>query len=84
MKRLLIRLRARVRVIRAWLAERHAAMAALGSQSSLEYGEWIGADATVVCRDQFLHVARMHALRVAERNTNRAVRRAQQIGALRA
>lgn len=83
MKRLVIRLRARSRVIRAWLAERHAAMAALGSQSSLEYSEWIGADATVVCRDQFLHVARMHALRAAERNTNRAVRRAQQIGALK-
>ena len=84
MKRLLTRLRARARVIRAWIDERHAAMAALGSRTTLAADEWIGADATVVCRDQFLHVARMHALRVAEQNTNRAVRRAQQIGALRA
>lgn len=45
MKRLLIRLRARARVVRAWLAERHAAMAALGSRTTLAADEWIGADA---------------------------------------
>lgn len=81
MKRLLTRIRARVRVVRAWIAERHAAMAALGSQSSLEYGEWIGADAMTVCPDHSRHVANLSALREARETRRLAERRLQMIGA---
>lgn len=79
MKRLLIRLRARVRVVRAWIAERHAAMAALGSRTTLAADEWIGANAMTVCPDHSRHIEHLAALREARETRRLAERRLQMI-----
>ena len=79
MKRLLTRLRARARVIRAWIAERHAAMAALGSRTTLAADEWIGADAMTVCPDLSRHIEHLAALREARETRRLAERRLQMI-----
>ncbi len=79
MKRLLTRIRARVRVVRAWIAERHAAMAALGSRTTLAAAEWIGADAMTVCQDHSRHVENLSALREARETRRLAERRLQLI-----
>ena len=79
MKRLIARLRARARVIRAWIAERHAAMAALGSRTTLAADEWIGADAMTVCQDHSRHVENLSALREARETRRLAERRLQMI-----
>ena len=79
MKRLLTRLRARARVIRAWIDERHAAMAALGSRTTLAADEWIGADAMTVCLDHSRHIEHLAALREARETRRLAERRLQMI-----
>lgn len=76
-----VRLRARIRVVRAWVAERHAAMAALGSRTTLTADEWIGADAMTVCPDHSRHIAHMEALRTARAQHRLATRRLKNIGA---
>ena len=81
MKRLAARLRARARVVRAWLAERHAATAALGSRTTLAADEWIGADAMTVCPDLSRHIEHLAALREARETRRLAERRLQMIGA---
>lgn len=75
-----VRLRARVRVVRAWVAERHAAMAALGSRTTLIADEWIGADAMTVCPDHSRHIAHMEALRAARAQRKLATRQLRNIG----
>jgi hypothetical protein len=65
-RRALVLIRARARVVAAWLRLRHAVMAAHGARTTLTCSEWIGADASVLCDDHSAYVGRIAGLREAE------------------